>query len=418
LALPAVKSRVVCKARPDLIFKHMHGKIRGKDVQIAMPEDSRLAAGLAVSRCLPPYSAKAAKPLKDQKPPADSRVQFVGEQGEEDAPIEVLNHLASAIRMCQGLVDMPANAIHPNSIQDFVRASVVDVPDVTVQIIAGEDLRDLGYGGLWNVGRSSAAHRPPCLVVLTHNPNKTEIGGGVAFVGKGITFDTGGAALKSAANMVGMKRDMGGAAGVFGAWLAAVKCGGLPLKQPLHCVLCLAENGIGPDMMLHDDIITHYSGLTTEVSNTDAEGRLVLADGVAHAAKHLKPDLIVDMATLTGAQRISTGRHFSTFLATDEELEQEVIDAGRRSGEGAHPGLFAPELLLSEFNSDLADMFNHVKDANNASASCAGLFMYKHLDHVGYKGRWLHIDMAGPVCSGNYATGYGVGLLCAHLGII
>merc|ERR1712151_1350377 len=149
----------------------------------------------------------------------------------------------------------------------------------------------------------SADNRPPCLIGLTHNLGATKSDmGGVAFVGKGITYDTGGAALKGREGMCGMKRDMGGAAGVFGAWLAIVMCGGLPSGAPLHCVLCCAENGIGPGMFLNDDIITHYSGLTSEINNTDAEGRLVLADGVAHATKNLGAELIIDIATLTGAQ--------------------------------------------------------------------------------------------------------------------
>jgi len=241
---------------------------------------------------------------------------------------------------------------------------------------------------------------------------------GVALVGKGITYDTGGAALKAREGMCGMKRDMAGSAGVFGAWLAAVKCGGLPTGAPLHCVLCIAENGIGPGMFLNDDIILHYSGLTSEINNTDAEGRLVLADGVAHAAKNLNAELIIDMATLTGAQAVSTGQHFSSILATDETLEKEIVDAGRKCGEGAHPGIFAPELLLSEFDSEFADMKNSVKDRNNAQSSCAGLFIYKHLKHAGHQGRWVHVDMYYPSFLGEYATGYGVGLLCAHMGIV
>merc|ERR1719217_1192332 len=110
------------------------------------------------------------------------------------------------------------------------------------------------------------------------------------------------------------------------------KNGGLPSGRPLHCVLCVAENAIGSKAFLQDDILTGYSGLTSEINNTDAEGRLVLADGVAHAVKNLNAELIVDMATLTGAQAISTGQHFSSFLATDEALEKEVVEAGRRCG--------------------------------------------------------------------------------------
>merc|ERR1740121_1309591 len=154
---------------------------------------------------------------------------------------------------------------------------------------------------------------------------------------------------------------MGGAASCFAAFLAVAKTGGLPSGQPLPCVLCLAKNALGSRSFVHDDIIKGYSGLTVEMSNTDAEGRLVLSDGVAHVAKHLDCDLVFDMATLTGAQGISTGTHHATILGTDEDLERDVVAAGRKVGDLAHPGIFAPELLLEEFDSKFADMRNNVK---------------------------------------------------------
>merc|ERR1719499_214089 len=125
--------------------------------------------------------------------------------------------------------------------------------------------------------------------------------------------------------MCGMKRDMGGAAGMFGAFLTMAKAGGLPCGKPLHCVLCVAENAIGSRAFLQDDILKGYSGLTVEINNTDAEGRLVLSDGVAHVAKHLDCELVVDMATLTGAQGISTGTHHGLILASDEAFEKDVV---------------------------------------------------------------------------------------------
>jgi len=170
-------------------------------------------------------------------------------------------------------------------------------------------------------------------------------------------------------------------------------------------------------MFVQDDIIKGYSGLTVEINNTDAEGRLVLADGVSHVAKHLDCELVADMATLTGAQGISTGTHHGFILASDEALETEAIAAGKRSGDMVHPGIFAPELLLSEYDSDFADMRNSVKNRANAQSSAAGLFIYKHLTHSGYTGKWLHVDMAFPSYAplGDFATGWGVGLMSALL---
>jgi len=293
--------------------------------------------------------------------------------------------------------------------------AVEGLPGVSHTMIEGEELRDKGYGLLWNTGKSS--ERGPVLLVLTHEGKPGGGQKGAAIVGKGITFDTGGAALKSRDGMIGMKRDMGGAAGVLGAFVALARQGGLPCGRPLHCVLCLAENGIGPGMMLQDDILTAYSGLTVEINNTDAEGRLVLSDGVCHVAKHLDCDLVVDMATLTGAQGVSTGVHHGLILATDEALEKDVVAAGKLSGDMVHPGLFAPELLMHEYDSQFADLRNSVKNRGNAQSSCAGLFIHKHLTHTGYQGRWLHVDMASPSHEplGDFATGWGVGLLTTFL---
>merc|ERR1712066_1163861 len=144
--------------------------------------------------------------------------------------LEKLNHMATGVRMAQGLVDMPPNFIHPVTFKEVALKAAKGLDKVTAHVIEGTDLRDQGYGGMWEVGKS-AEGRPPCLITLTHKPGGSEKGS-VAFVGKGITYDTGGVALKPREGMCGMKRDMGGAAGVFGAWLATVMCGGLPSGAP------------------------------------------------------------------------------------------------------------------------------------------------------------------------------------------
>lgn len=412
LSLPQRSSRVVCAARPDLIAKELHGKVSGTEVMLCVPEEHVWAAGLAVSRCLPSFSAKT-----DLGSPASCSVRFYGRHADTSGPtLEQLNTFADSIRLAQCLVDCPPNLLTTVSFKEYVLQAIEGISEVSHKVIEGEDLRERGYGGLWNVGKTAKC--PPCLLILTHAPRGCVAGTkenptGTALIGKGIVYDTGGAAIKSCEGMCGMKRDMAGAAGVFGAWLSVVKCGGLPSGEPLHCVLCLADNGVGPEMMYNDDILHMYSGLTVEVNNTDCEGRLVLADGAAHIAKHVHCKLIVDMATLTGGQGPATGTHHALFLATSDDLERGVIQAGLTSGEGAHPGLFAPELLMQEFHSVYADMKNKVKDVSNASSSCAGLFIHRHMQHAGHSGDWIHIDMAEPSFKplGEWATGYGVGIL-------
>ncbi len=158
-----------------------------------------------------------------------------------------------------------------------------------------------------------------------------------------------------------------------------------------------------------------YSGKTVEVNNADAEGRLVLGDGVAHATKHIPNlDLIVDMATLTGAQLVATGKKHAGILCNKEELETRTLKAGMHSGDLCYPLLYAPELLMEEFKSEVADMKNSVKDRSNAQTSCAGHFIEAHLD-PSYQGGWIHVDMAGPGINGERSTGYGVGLVLSLL---
>jgi probable aminopeptidase NPEPL1 len=152
------------------------------------------------------------------------------------------------------------------------------------------------------------------------------------------------------------------------------------------------------------------------VNNTDAEGRLVLADGVAYASRHLAPEVIVDLATLTGAALLATGRKHSAIITDDAELEVRAVAAGLRSGDLVHPLPYAPELYRAEFRSEVADMKNSVKDRMNAQTSCAAQFVGEHLDED-WEGSWLHVDMAGPVIAEDRGTGYGVALLVELFGL-
>lgn len=210
-------------------------------------------------------------------------------------------------------LDMPPNILHTDAYADIVRGMVAELQslghNVGIEVIRGEELVARGLNGLYGVGKS--ATHPSCLVHLSYVP--PTLGGGdvtpgksICLVGKGITYDTGGLSLKTKEGMPGMKRDMGGSAGVVCAFRSLVLDGShlaSATPTPIHALLCIAENGIGPNATRPDDIHVMYSGKTVEINNTDAEGRLVLSDGCAFAAKHLNPEIIIDMATLTGCFR-------------------------------------------------------------------------------------------------------------------
>ena len=152
-----------------------------------------------------------------------------------------------------------------------------------------------------------------------------------------------------------------------------------------------------------------HSGKTVEINNTDAEGRLLLADGCSYAARVLNCYIVLDAATLTGAQGVATGDHWAAIVSNDETVEQALCAAGRSSGDQCWPLPFAPEFFRSEFASPIADMRNSVKNRSNAQVSCAAEFVHWHLD--GSNKKWGHIDLAGPAFRMDRGTGFGVALL-------
>jgi probable aminopeptidase NPEPL1 len=354
-----------------------------------------LAAGIA--RAVPTYHAN---------PSATERSIEVVFLGCADAT--ALRIVADAVRRAANLVDLPPAELGPTAFVDACLA-VAQRTGAHVTTIIGPRLHEQGLGGLWGVGR--AATQPPALVVLDHVPTDPE--GHDAWVGKGITYDTGGLSIKAKTSMPGMKTDMAGAAAVLCAFEAAVRLGS---RRRITAVLCVAENAVGPDATRPDDILRLYSGRSCEVNNTDAEGRLVLADGLAWVRKHRSPGRIIDLATLTGAAAMATGVRIAALVSNDADLEAHLVDVGRRTGDLTFPLPFVPEFFRREFQSKVADFKNSVKDRNNAQSSCAAEFLHLNLpdDTV----PWAHVDMAAPAHASDRGTGYGVALLLGAAGLI
>lgn len=354
-----------------------------------------VAAGVAAARAFPLYDRKTGEEGRRQV-----RIALLADDGKA-IDLERVRVIAEAARMAARLVDTPTNELHTDAFVELARKTAAEL-DADISVLQGEALAHAGLGGIWAVGK--AASRPPALVVLTHGPadaDKT-----IAWVGKGIVYDTGGLSLKGKTGMPGMKGDMGGAAAVFGAFSAAVRAG---TKHRLVAILCLAENAIGPRALRNDDVITLYSGKTVEVNNTDAEGRLVVGDGVAWAVRHHAPDVLIDLATLTGAQLVATGHRHAASVCNDDDLEAAAVRIGKRCGDLVHPLPYVPEFYRKEFKSPVADLKNSVKDRMNAQSSCAAQFIAEHLGD--YARPWLHLDIAGASGNGERGTGYGVALL-------
>ena len=403
--LPEECSRHNCAARPHSITTLLKGKISAEGetcVILALEEASHaIAATSAVARALPAYTRKTA-PVQARR---RVNIALIADD-EQPYDVDQLQLHMDANRLAARLVDTPASELHTEAFVELARETAAHV-GAEISVLEGESLAHAGLGGLWGVGKAST--HLPALVVLDHVP---EDGNGLTFgwVGKGIVYDTGGLSIKSKTGMPGMKTDMGGAAAVLAAFRAAVK---LETGHRIIALLCLAENSVGPDATRPDDILTMYSGLTVEVNNTDAEGRLVLADGVAYLTRHYSPDIVIDLATLTGAQLVATGQRHAGIVCNDENWEKRTVLTGRRTGDLVHPLPYCPEFYRKEFKSAVADMKNSVKDRMNAQTSCAAQFVGNHL--VDYQGPWLHIDLAGPATDGERGTGYGANLLLGLL---
>lgn len=318
-----------------------------------------------------------------------SRVVVHGSAEPDDAALKLVVETAASVALVKDLVNIPAEWLGPADVAQRAAEAVADLP-VTVEVLDEDALREQGFGGVLGVGQGS--DRPPRVVRLEYSPEGAQRH--VALVGKGITFDTGGLSLKPAASMVGMKYDMAGAATVLGVLRAAASVDA-PVK--VTAWLCVADNMPSGRATRPGDVLRMLDGTTVEVLNTDAEGRLVLADGLVAASRE-NPDVIVDVATLTGAILIALGtRH--TGVMGDDEAVASYLAAAAETGEPAWQ-LPLPAHMVEELDSPIADLQN-AKIGDPAGGSLfAGLFL-RHF--VGRRGDeadapripWVHLDIAG-----------------------
>ncbi|WP_435300261.1 leucyl aminopeptidase [Timonella sp. A28] len=297
--------------------------------------------------------------------------------------------LAAAVHSTRDLVNTAPNDLYPAAFADIAKARAKGT-GVKVTVLDEKALTAGGYGGLLGVGQGSS--RGPRLVKLSYNPPRAKKK--IALVGKGITFDTGGISIKPAAGMEAMKSDMAGAAAVLNTVIAAAKLG---LGVSVTGYLCLAENMPSGTATRPSDVLTIRGGKTVEVLNTDAEGRLVLADGLVSAVED-GAELIFDIATLTGAQMVALGNRVSAVMGTDGAVA-DVLEGAQEAGESFwHMPL--PEELRPTLDSQVADLAN--MGQRWGGMLVAGHFLKEFTD-----GRpWAHLDIAGPSFNESAPFGY------------
>ena len=314
--------------------------------------------------------------------------------------------LFEGISLTRELVTEPANIIYPETFVERCRASMEGL-GVEFEVLAESAMAELGMGALLGVGQGSV--RPPRLLAMRWNGADDEGKKPVLLIGKGITFDTGGISIKPAAGMEAMKWDMGGAGAVAGAIKAIA---GRKARANVVGICVLAENMPDGNAQRPGDVVTSMSGQTIEVINTDAEGRLVLADAMTWGQRQYKPETMVDLATLTGAMIISLGHEYAGIFSNDDGLAQKLIAAGISTGDRLWR-LPVGEAYDKLIESPIADMKNI--GPREGGSITAATFLQRFVEE-GVK--WAHLDIAGTVWADKPgalwdkgATGYGVALL-------
>ena len=339
----------------------------------------------------------------DERAPEVARAQAIGQAGWR------ARHLAT----------VPSNIKNPQWLAEQAGA-VAEQHDLDLRIWDEHELASQGFGGIAGVGQASAS--PPRLIRLDYTPPLATNGKSsrrkqravprVVLVGKGITFDSGGLSIKPAEGMLTMKRDMTGG-GVVIATMAALGAVGCPVA--VTGLIAAAENSIDGNALRPGDVLRHYGGRTTEVTNTDAEGRLVLADALAYAVAELAPAAVVDIATLTGAMKVALGQRTGGFFANNEALAAKIQAAGETAGE---PMWRFP--LYADYEDKLA---SKVADADNAPGGAGAIMAALFLQHFVGRVPWAHLDIAsvGDSPSDHHEwtigpTGFGARALLAWLG--
>jgi leucyl aminopeptidase len=344
--------------------------------------------------------------LKDKQKPTLQTITIVGGgAGADQRWQQRWKPVCEGVSLTRELVTEPANIIYPESFVERCREAMKDT-GLEIDVLDGAAMRELGMGALLGVAQGSV--REPRLLVLRWNgghPGDAPL----AFVGKGVTFDTGGISIKPAQGMEAMKWDMGGAGAVVGAMKALAL---RKAKANIIGVCGLVENMPGGNAQRPGDVVTTMSGQTVEVINTDAEGRLVLADAIAYTQSKYKPTTIIDLATLTGAIIISLGHEYAGLFTMDDGLAQQLTAAGTESGDKLwrQPMGDSFDRLLE---SPIADMKN--VGPREGGSITAAQFIHRFVDE---KVRWAHLDIAGMAWSDKAtpahdkgATGFGVRLL-------
>ena len=390
-------------------------KTHGSDLTVRFAGTSIECMGaFAEGMLLRDYSYDEYKMQKEEDKEAERNVRITCDEGQEEALealVKVYEGVASGVHLSRDLGNCPPNDMYPEAYSDMAWEWAKQYENVDVTIINYEHAMKAGMGGLVAVGMGSS--RKPCMVIFEMNKEKE--GRCPMLVGKGITFDTGGISLKPGANMDEMKYDMGGSATVFGTMQALAATG---YDGKVVAIACMAENMPAANAQRPGDVITTLSGKTIEVLNTDAEGRLVLSDGLWKAGEY-DPEYIVDFATLTGACVVALGHEATGLWSNDDDFRTRIHEAGNAVGELAWPMPLLPAFEKEMTDSKIADTRNlgagRYGGANTAAAFLKQFVPNRNYEEDGEQITWAHMDIAGTYWGAKSNTMVGNGATGIHV---
>lgn len=311
--------------------------------------------------------------------PKPSKIQRIIFPGAPSEAVERGQAIASATTLARDLMNEPASTLTPPELARRA-AEVAELAGLSCTIIEEKDLKERGFGGLLAVSQGSS--EPPRLTILRYQPGAPKAK--IALVGKGVTYDTGGYSIKPPPSMEQMKTDMGGAASVIGI-MSALKHLQIPVEVTAYLPSC--DNMISGTAIRPGDVFTQYGGKTVEVTNTDAEGRIILADALVLAQEE-EPDVIIDLATLTGHIKVALGIRLTGLFCNDPALQEELVAAGKSAGETMWP-MPLDDVYRKDIDSDVADLKN--TGPRYGGAITAALYLKEFISDV----PWAHLDIAG-----------------------
>jgi leucyl aminopeptidase len=365
------------------------GRRAWSSLQVALPSniDAERVASFALGAALGSYRFRIS--AEDRSSPVSSIALIGPDEPAMAQAVERAAVLARATALTRDLTNMPSDVKEPAWLAATAARLAERMPGLTARIRDEGWLAEHGFGGVLAVGGGSA--RPPRLIELEWRPGGTAAVAHLVLIGKGITFDTGGISIKPAEGLHLMRTDMAGGAAVIAALLAICE-----LRLPLRVtgLVPAAENHVSGSAYRPGDVVRHYDGRTSEVHNTDAEGRMVLADSIGYAVRTLRPDLLVDVATLTGSVRIALGTRTGGVYATTDELAAQVIESGERVGEAWWRLPLGYDVVdqvtghADEVRSEVADI---LQTPPGPGSIAAALFLREFTAGV----PWVHLDIAG-----------------------